>query len=113
MNDIWNSAQSFGDLLQDSLAAVNLLMVLIVSLIIGLFQPKSDKPALKAFLAVAVVYAIRLLLPALSGHRVAALPDLRHLGPIIQLLLMYFFAYGVIAALGSFKTTMKFEAKKA
>ncbi|MBW8734274.1 MAG: hypothetical protein JF571_08220 [Asticcacaulis sp.] len=113
MNDIWNSALSFGDLLQDALAAVNLLMVLIISLLIGLFQPKADKPALKAFLAVAIVYAIRLVLPALSGHRVAGLPDLRHVAPIVQLLLMYFFAYGVIAALGSFKTTMKFEAKKA
>ncbi len=112
MNDIWNSMLSLGDVLQDALAAVNLLMVLIVAVLIGLFQPKNDRPALKAFLAVAVVYAIRLLLPGLSGHRIA-LPDLRHLLPLLEIVLMFVFAYGVIAVLGSMKSAMKFEAKKA
>jgi hypothetical protein len=112
MNDIWNFILSLGDGLQDALSTVDLLMVLIVGLVIGLFQPKPDKLALKALLAVAVVYAIRLLLPSLSGHRVS-LPDLRHLGAIVQLFLMYVFAYGVIGVIGAIKVGMKFEAKKA
>jgi hypothetical protein len=112
MNDIWNFILSLGDGLQGALATVDLLMVLLVGLIIGLFQPKGDKLALKAALAVLVVFAIRLLLPSLSGHRIE-MPDFRHLGAIVQLLLMYFFAYGVIGVLGALKAGMKMEAKKA
>ncbi len=112
MNDIWNATLSLGDILQDALATVNLLMVLIVGMIIGLFQPKNDHHALKAALAVVIVYGIRLLLPSLSDHRVA-MPDIRHLSSLLQILLMYIFAYGVIAVIGSAKTAMKFEAKKA
>ncbi len=112
MNDIWNFILSLGDGLQGILATVDLLMVLLVGLIIGLFQPKADKLALKALLAVVIVYAIRLLLPSLSDHRIA-LPDFRHIGAVVQIFLMYVFAYGVIGVLGALKAGMKMEAKKA
>ena len=112
MNDIWNATLSLGDILQDALATVNLLMVLIVGMIIGLFQPKNDRHALKAALAVAIVYGIRLALPSLTGHRVE-MPDIRHLSAVLQIILMYVFAYGVIAVLGNAKSAMKLEAKKA
>lgn len=112
MNDIWNFILSLGDGLQDALATVDLLMVLVVGLVIGLLQPKADRLAIKAALAVLVVFAIRLLLPSLSGHRIE-LPDLRHISALVQLFLMFVFAYGVIGVLGAVKSGMKLEAKKA
>lgn len=112
MNDIWNFILSIGDGLQDALSAVNLLMVLLVSLAIGAFQQKGDNLALKAALAVVGAYAINIFLPRLTGDPLA-IPDFRHLAAIVQVFLMYVFAYGVIGVVGAAKAAMKFQAKKA
>ena len=58
MNDIWNFILSLGDGLQATLAAVNLMLVLLIGLVIGIFQQKNDSLALKALLTVLGAYAI-------------------------------------------------------
>lgn len=112
MNDIWNFILSVGDGLQDALAAVNLLLVLLIGCVIGLFQQKTDNLALKAFLTVLGAYAISIFLPRLTGDPLA-IPDFRHLSAIAQVFMMYVFAYGVVGVIGTMKTAMKFQAKKA
>ena len=112
MNDIWNFLLSLGDGLQDALAAVNLLLVLIIGLIIGLFQQKNDSLALKALLTVLGAYAVSIFLPRLTGDPLH-IPDFRHLSAIVQVIMMYVFAYGVVGVVGTTKTAMKFQAKKA
>ena len=111
MNDIWNFFLGLGDGLQDSLSAVNILPILLVGLAIGVFM-KAENYALKALFALILVLAIRILWPTVSGHR-AALPDLRHLSAIVQIFLLYVFAYGIIGMVGSLKSVTKGAAKAA
>ena len=112
MNDIWNFILSLGDGLQDALAAVNLLLVLLIGAVIGLFQQKNDSLALKALLTVVGAYAASIFLPRLTGDPLA-IPDFRRLSAIVQVIMMYVFAYGVVGVVGMAKTAMKFQAKKA
>ncbi len=113
MNDIWSFIQGLGDGLQGALAAANLLPVMIIAILIGLFTANS-RPALKALIAVVLVFVVRMLPGAINGHlNVPNLPDFRHLAPIVELFLMYVFAYGLIAVIGSMKTTMKLGGAKA
>lgn len=112
MNDIWNFILSIGDGLQDALAAVNLMLVLLIGLAIGIFQQKNDNLALKALLTVVGAYLISIFLPRLTGDPLA-IPDFRHLSAIAQVLMMFVFAYGVVGVVGTTKTAMKFQAKKA
>jgi hypothetical protein len=112
MNDIWNFILSLGDGLQDSLAAVNLMLVLLIGLVIGIFQQKNDSLALKALLTVLGAYAVSIFLPRLTGDPLH-IPDFRRLAAIVQVVMMYVFAYGVVGVVGTTKTAMKFQAKKA
>ena len=111
MNDIWNFILGLGDGLQDALSAVNVLPILVVALVIGIvFKP--EQYAVKALVALILVLAIRIMWPTLSGHR-AALPDLRHLSAIVQIFLLYVFAFGMIGMIGSLKSVSKGAAKAA
>lgn len=112
MNDIWNFFQGLADGLQSALAGVNPLPVLIIGMIIGFLQPKPDRFLLKAAIAVALAFGIRALWPALFG-RPMDFPDYGRLESIVQLFILFVFAYGVIGVLGSLKSALRFEGKKA
>ena len=112
MNDIWNFILSLGDGLQATLAAVNLMLVLLIGLVIGIFQQKNDSLALKALLTVLGASAVSIFLPRLTGDPLH-IPDFRRLSAIVQVVMMYVFAYGVVGVVGTTKTAMKFQAKKA
>lgn len=113
MNDIWNFLQGLADGLQGALQATNLLPILIIGLLIGMFTANS-RPALKALAAVVLVFVLKMIPGALNGHfALPGLPDLRHLSAIVELFLMYVFAYGLVAVIGNLKTTMKLGGAKA
>ncbi|MEI9905193.1 MAG: hypothetical protein WDN06_15480 [Asticcacaulis sp.] len=62
----------------------------------------------------ALVFIVRMIPSAINGHlALPNLPDFRHLAPIVELFLMYVFGYGLIAVIGSIKTTMKMGGAKA
>jgi len=111
MNDIWNFILGLGDGLQDAVSAVNVLPILLIAMAIGIFF-KPENYAVKALVALVLVLAIRILWPTVSGHR-AELPDFRHLSAIVQIFLLYVFAYGMIGMIGSLRTLSKGAAKAA
>ena len=112
MNDIWHFLISVSDGFRDALNDVNPLPILIVAILIGLFQPKGDLYALKALLALVIVVAFGIFAPVISNHK-PVYPDLSRIGSIAQYFLMYVFAYGMIAVLGSLKSVMKMGAAKS
>ncbi|EGF92083.1 putative membrane protein [Asticcacaulis biprosthecium C19] len=112
MNDIWNFFQDLSDGLNAALNGVNPLPVLIIGIIIGFLQPKPDRYLLKATLAVVAAFAIQAVWPALLG-RPMNFPDFSRLQSIVQLFILLVIAYGTIGLLGSLKTALKFEGKKA
>ena len=88
------------------------LMKAVIGLVIGIFQQKNDSLALKALLTVLGAYAVSIFLPRLTGDPLH-IPDFRRLSAIVQVVMMYVFAYGVVGVVGTTKTAMKFQAKKA
>jgi hypothetical protein len=112
MNDIWNFFQDLADGLNAALNGVNPLPVLIIAILIGFFQPKPDRFLLKSTLAVVAAFAIQAVWPALMG-RPMNFPDFMRLQSIVQLFILLVIAYGTIGLLGSLKTALKFEGKKA
>ena len=113
MNDIWNFIQGLGDGLQDIMAATNLIPVILIAILIGLFTANS-RHALKALAAVVLVFVVRAIPSALNGHlTIPGLPDYHRLAPIVGIILMYVIAYGVIAAIGNLKTGLKMGSAKA
>lgn len=113
MNDIWNFIQGLGDGLQDIMAATNLVPVILIAILIGMFTANT-RHALKALIAVLLVFVVRALPSAINGHlSIPGLPDYHRLAPIVGILLMYVIAYGVIAAIGNLKTAMKLGGAKA
>ncbi len=112
MNDIWQFFLALSDGFRAALSDLNPLPILIVAILIGLFQPKSDKYALKALAALVLVLAIKTFTPVVSGGH-PIWPDVRHIGSIAQMFLMYVFAYGMIGVLGSLKSGMRLGAAKS
>lgn len=112
MNDIWSFFIGLSDGFRAALGDVNPLPILIVAIVIGLLQPKSDKYALKAAAALVIVMAFNIFLPLINGGQ-PNYPDFRHIGAIVQLFLLFVFAYGMIGVLGSLKTAMKLGAAKS
>lgn len=112
MNDIWNFLLALGDGLKDAYNSVNPVPVLIVGILIGFFQPKPDRYLLKAAVAVVLAIGIRIFWPALIG-RTMDMPDVRHLSSIVQVFILFIIAYGAVGLLGTLKSAMKFESKKA
>ena len=89
-----------------------LRVALIVAIVIGLLQPKSDRYAHKAGLALLIVMAFNIFVPVINGGQ-PNYPDFRHIGAIAQLFLLFVFAYGMIGVLGSLKSAMKLGAAKS
>lgn len=113
MNDIWNFIQGLGDGLQDIMSATNLVPVILIAILIGMFTANT-RHALKALIAVLLVFVVRAIPSALNGHlNIPGLPDYHRLAPIVGILLMYVIAYGVVAAIGNLKTSMKLGGAKA
>lgn len=112
MNDIWHFFLALSDGFRAALSDLNPLPILIVAILIGLFQPKSDGYALKALAALVLVLAIKTFTPVVSGG-LPVWPDVRHIGSIAQMFLQYVFAYGMIGVLGSLKSGMKLGAAKS
>ncbi len=112
MNDIWNFLVGLGDGLKDAYNSVNPVPVLLIGILIGFFQPKPDRYLLKAAIAVVLAIGIRMLWPALIG-RAMDIPDVRHLSSLVQLFILFIIAYGAVGLLGTLKSAMKFEGKKA
>ncbi len=113
MNDIWSFLQHLGDSLQDVMAATNLIPVIFIAVLIGMFTANS-RHGLKALAAVVLVFVVRAIPSALNGRlNITGLPDYHRLAPIVGILLMYLIAYGVIAAIGNFKTATKMGGAKA
>jgi hypothetical protein len=113
MNDIWHFFLGIGAGFNEALSTLNPLPVLIVAILIGLFQPKADRLGLKALAAVLLVLAFQVFAPVVMSHSQARWPDLSHIGVIVDLFLMYVFAYGMIGVLGSLKGAAKLGAAKA
>lgn len=112
MNDIWTFFTGLSDGFRAALGDVNPLPILIVAIVIGLLQPKSDKYALKAAAALLIVMAFNIFLPLVNGGQ-PNYPDFRHIGAIAQLFLLFVFAYGMIGVLGSLKVVLKLGAAKS
>ena len=112
MNDIWSFFLGVSDGFRAALADVNPLPILIVAIVIGLLQPKSDRYALKAGTALLIVMAFNIFVPVINGGQ-PNYPDFRHIGAIAQLFLLFVFAYGMIGVLGSLKSAMKLGAAKS
>jgi hypothetical protein len=113
MNDIWHFFTGVSDGFSNALSTLNPLPVLIAAILIGLFQPKADRLGLKALLAVVVVLAFQIFLPVVMRHGYARWPDLSHIGAVVDLFLLYVFAYGMIGVLGGLKGMTKLGAAKA
>ena len=113
MNDIWHFFTGAGDGFRDALSTLNPLPVLIVAGLIGLLQPKPDRLGVKALLAVAIVLAFQVFLPVVMRHGAARWPDLSHIGAVVDLFLLYVFAYGMIGVLGGLKGMARPGAAKA
>ncbi|ESQ73574.1 hypothetical protein [Asticcacaulis sp. AC402] len=112
MNDIWNFLQDISEGLRAAVNGVNPLPVLIIGMLIGFLQPKPDRLMLKAAAAVALSFGIQTVWPALLG-RPMSFPDFQQLESIAQLFILFVFAFGIIGVLGTLKSAMKFENKKA
>ena len=113
MNDISNFFQSLADGLQGALQAVNLLPALVIALLIAMFTANT-RHGLKALIAVVLVFAVRMVPGAINGHvALPNMPDFRRLAAIVEIILMYVFAYGIIAVVGNLKTSMKLGAAKS
>ena len=114
MNDLWNFIQGLGDGLQGAMSATSLVAVMFIGLLIGLFTNPS-RPAIKALIAVVLVFAIRMVPALVNSGRLSAptLPDFRHLSAVVEIFLMYVFAYGLIAVIGALKTGLKMGSAKA
>lgn len=112
MNDIWQFLVGISDGFREALGDVNPLPILIVAILIGLLQPKSDRYALKAGLALLIVMAFNIFVPLINGGQ-PNYPDFRHIGAVAQIFLLYVFAYGMIGVLGSLKAAMKLGATKS
>jgi hypothetical protein len=91
---------------------VNPLPILVIALLIGLFQPRPGSYSLKALAAVVLMVLWNTLSPTLSGHAVVY-PNLSHVAEIVELFVMYIFAYGMIGVLGSLKGALRFGGAKA
>jgi hypothetical protein len=112
MNDIWNFILSISDGFREALSDVNPLPIMIIALLIGIFQPRPGNYSLKALAAVVVMLLWFIVSPTLSGHAVAY-PDLSRVSRIVELFIMYIFAYGMIGVLGSIKGALRFGGAKA
>jgi len=112
MNDIWNFFVGLSDGFREALADVNPLPILLVAILIGLLQKKSEKYALKAGGALLAVLAFNIFLPVVRGGQ-PNWADIRHIESIAQYFLLYVFAYGMIGVLGSVKSLMSVQLKKA
>jgi hypothetical protein len=112
MNDIWQFFISVSDGFRAALGSVNPLPILVVAIVIGLLQKKPEKYAIKAAAALVLVLAFNIFLPVVSGGR-PAWADIQHIESVAQYFLMYVFAYGMIGVLGSMKSLMNVQAKKA
>ncbi|MFT4074717.1 MAG: hypothetical protein QM647_04230 [Asticcacaulis sp.] len=112
MNDIWSFFLGLSDGFRAALADVNPLPILIVAIVIGLLQKKPEKYAMKAAGALALVLAFNIFLPLVRGGQ-PAWADISRISSIAQYFLMYVFAYGMIGVLGSVKSLMNVQVKKA
>ena len=108
MNDIWHFFTTVSDGFSNALSTLNPLPILI-----GLFQPRADRLGLKALLAVVIVVAFQVFLPVVMDHGYARWPDLSRIGAVVDLFLLYVFAYGMIGVLGSLKGMVRPGAAKA
>jgi len=112
MNDIWSFFIGLSDGFRAALADVNPLPILIVAIVIGLLQKKPERYAMKAAGALVLVLAFNIFLPVARGGQ-PAWADVSHISSIAQYFLMYVFAYGMIGVLGSLKSLMNVQLKKA
>ena len=113
MNDIWQFFQNLSEGFRDALGHVNPLPILVVAILIGLLQSKSEKYALKAGIALAVVLAFNIFMPVLVEGGRPAWADISRIESVAQYFLMYVFAYGMIGVLGGLKSVMNLQLKKA
>ena len=112
MNDLWNFSLGLGDGMQNALGAAHMLPVLIIGVLIGLFQPKAEHLASKAFITLAIALLVPALWPTLNGRQ-PEWPDVRHLSTIVQVFMMYVVAFGIIGVIGALKSGFKPKAAKA
>ena len=73
----------------------------------------TDNGAVRANAAVAIVLAFQVFLPVVMRHGAARWPDLSHIGAVVDLFLLYVFAYGMIGVLGGLKGMARPGAAKA
>ena len=112
MNDIWHFFIGIGDGLQNALGTANILPVLLIGILIGLFQPKGDNLGIKALLVLLVAVLLPSLWPTLHGGA-PVWPDLRHLSVIAQIIVLYVLAYGIIGSLAALRSLMAGGKKAA
>ncbi|MGZ3306675.1 MAG: hypothetical protein ACXU8U_12515 [Asticcacaulis sp.] len=106
MNDIWNFFLGLGDGMSNALSAANTLPVLLIGILIGLFQPKSENLGAKALITVIIAVLGPALWPTLNGGR-PHWPDISHLSVIVQILMLYVVAFGIIGVVGALKSGFK------
>lgn len=112
MNDIWSFLVGLADGLQNAMNAANVLPVLLLGILIGLFQPKADNLGIKALLVLAIAVLVPALWPTLHGGS-PNWPDIRHLSTIVQIFMLYVLAYGLMGSLGALKGMMSGGKKAA
>jgi hypothetical protein len=111
MQDIWKFLLTISDGFRDALVDVNPLPIMVIALVIGIFQPTTGGYSLKALGAVVLMVLWYIISPTFSGHAVAY-PDYSRVSRVVELFVMYIFAYGMIGVLGSIKGALRFGGAK-
>lgn len=111
MGDFTQFLWAMWDAAQAALVGLNPLPVLIISLFLGMIQPKRSSALVLAFLALIPAVVVTALLPMALGYQ-AIWPDLTQLEVEMQMVMLFVLSYLVIRAMGLIKLTLSVTLPK-
>ncbi|ESQ90437.1 hypothetical protein [Asticcacaulis benevestitus] len=105
MGDFTQFLWAMWDAGQAAMIGLNPLPVLLISLVLGMIQPRRSSAFHLAFVALIPAVIVTALLPMALGYQ-AIWPDLSQLEVEMQLVMLFALSYVVIRAMGLIKLTL-------
>jgi hypothetical protein len=105
MGDFTQFLWAMWDAAQAAIVGLNPMPVLIISLILGMIQPKRSSALLLAIVALIPAVTVTALLPMAMGYQ-AIWPDLSQLEVEMQMMMLFALSYIMIRAMGLIKLTL-------
>ena len=111
MGDFTQFLWAMWDAGQAAMIGLNPIPVLIISLVLGMIQPRRSLALILAFVALIPAVIVTALLPMALGYQ-AIWPDLSQLEVEMQMGMLFALSYLVIRAMGLIKLTLSITLPK-